>query len=160
MINFFTLIIFLFLLLVPAPGFAIVEVTPQSAVRGQATEYTIKVRNDTRVVTTSLQLDVPEGITMGDVLKPAEGTFELKMDGTRVVAVVWTRQIPPKATAEFKFFTRNPTIGEQIVWHIREGKANKSTTNWIGGPKQRNPAPVTKLTPSSAEEPNYKIDTR
>jgi hypothetical protein len=149
-----------FTLLASATAFAAVEVTPPSAVRGQATEYTIRVRNDTRIVTTSVQLDVPEGITMGDVAKPAEGTFELKMEGTRVIAVVWTTAIQPKATAEFKFFTRNPTIGEQIVWHIREGKANKSTTNWIGNPKQRNPAPITKLTASSAEEPAYKIDTR
>ena len=150
-------------LLAQAVGLATVEMTPPSSMRGHAQEYILKVRNDTKVVTTTIQIDTPDGITIADVPEPATGRVEVKEVGSRIATVIWTTEIKPATTAEFRFIVRNPTIGEEIVWQVREKKANGSTTNWIGKPKQKNAAPVTKLTPSDAEPPDdggKPIDTR
>lgn len=131
--------------------------------RGHAQEYILKVRNDTKVVTTTVQLDAPDGVTIADAPEPEVGTVEVRREGSRISSVIWTREIKPATSADFRFVVRNPTIGTEIVWPVREKKANGSTTNWIGTPKQRNAAPVTKLTPSTSEPPDdggKPIDTR
>lgn len=157
------LIVAIATLLIQVVGLATVEVTPPSSVRGRAQEYVLKVRNDTKVVTTAVQMDVADGITIADVPEPAAGTVEVKREGSRISTVIWSTEIKPATTADFRFIVRNPTIGEEIVWKVLEKKANGSTTSWIGTPKQRNAAPVTKLTPSAAEPPDdggRPVDTR
>ena len=144
-------------------GLATVQITPPSAIRGKAQEYILKVKNDTKAVTVSIQLDAPDGVSIADAPDPEVGTVEIKQEGSRISSIIWTREIKPAATADFRFVVRNPTIGEEIVWPVIEKKANGSLTKWVGKPKQKNAAPVTKLTPSDSEPPDdggRPIDTR
>ena len=103
---------------IPALGFAHVTVRPGQSMPGAEERYTVRVPTEGQVATTSVQFEVPAGITVTDV-PPADGVqHDVKRSGDRVVTIVWTKEIPPKQVAEFTFVARNPASGEQITYTV------------------------------------------
>ena len=55
------------MLAIPALAFAHVTVRPAQSKPGVEEHYTVRVPTEGQVATTSLQLDIPEGVTVTDV---------------------------------------------------------------------------------------------
>jgi uncharacterized protein YcnI len=68
------------------------------------------------VATTHVQLDIPAGVTVLEVLPQDGATFETAKQGTRTTAITWRKEIAPKAAAEFVFRARNPESGD-VIWN-------------------------------------------
>ena len=131
--------------LVPALAWAHVTVAPREAKPGIQQQYTVRVPTEGQVATTSVYLEVPEGITVTDVPHPEGATHEVKKDGNRIVAITWTKEIPPKQRAEFVFKATNPAAEGQITWKVQQRFADGKSSNWTPGTKLTNtsapPAP-------------------
>jgi uncharacterized protein YcnI len=124
-----------------------VTVAPRESQAGAEQRYTIRVPTEGRVATTSVELEIPPNMTVLEVV-PGEGyTFETRREGTRVVAITWKREIPPKQTAEFVFVARNPAAG-QVAWRARQRFADGTSADWVGVEGDRRPASVTTVTSS------------
>jgi uncharacterized protein YcnI len=121
-----------------------VTVAPRESQAGAEQRYTIRVPTEGQVATTSVELEIPPNMTVLEVV-PGEGfTFETRREGSRVIAITWKREIPPKQTAEFVFVARNPAAG-QVAWKARQRFADGTSADWVGVEGDRRPAAVTRL---------------
>ena len=132
--------------LIASNAFAHVTVRPRESKPGTTETYTVRVPTEGKVATTSVVLDVPQGVTI-DSVAPADGvTSELKRAADRVVAITWTVTISPGENKEFVFVAKNPSAGTEIAWKAHQRYADGTSSEWVGAAGTRQPAPVTKLT--------------
>jgi uncharacterized protein YcnI len=122
-----------------------VTVAPRESQAGAEQRYTVRVPTEGQVATTSVELEVPPAMTIVEVVKGEGYTFETRREGSRIVAITWQRNIPPKETAEFVFVARNPNA-PQVSWKARQRFADGTSADWIGVEGDRRPASVTTLT--------------
>ena len=123
-----------------------VTVIPRESQAGAVERYTVRVPTEGQVTTTSVELEVPAGLIVTEVVPGAAYTYDVRRDGSRVVAITWTQEIPPKASAEFVFVARNPA-GGQLAWKARQQFADGTSADWVGVEGDRRPASVTKIVP-------------
>ena len=84
---------------------------------------------------------------MIDVPHPEGAKPEITKSGERITMIKWTREIPPKQSAEFLFTATNPG-GEQITWRVRQNFGDGKSTPWTPGTKLvANPAAAPTPTP-------------
>lgn len=126
-----------------------VRIAPLESTVGTTQTYTARVPTEGKVSTTSVQLDVPDGVTIVSAVAVAGARYDLKREGERIVAIIWTVDIRPGDVAELSFVARNPNQGQQITWHVHQRYADGTSSEWIGAGGTRQPAPVTKLTPAA-----------
>ena len=123
-----------------------VTVAPRQSQAGTEQRYTVRVPTEGQVTTTSVELEVPAGVAIVEVVNGDGYTFATRVEQERVVAITWTRDILPRQTAEFVFVARNPD-GAQIVWKARQRFADGTSADWVGVEGDRRPASITTLTP-------------
>lgn len=142
----------LLLVAVPSLAFAHVSVTPRESKPGAEETYTVRVPTEGLVATTSVFFEVPEGVTVTDVVHPQGATHEVRKDGDRIVAITWTKDIPPKQSAEFVFTARNPAGPQQITWKVQQRFADGKSSNWTPGTRLTNtPAAAPAASQSSGQ---------
>lgn len=127
-----------------------VTVWPMESRAGAAERYTVRVPTEGQVTTTSVELEVPEGVTVSGVLVGAGYTYEARREGSRIVVVTWKQDIKPGEYGEFVFFARNPNAS-QIAWKTRQRFADGTSADWVGVEGDRRPASVTKLTSATTK---------
>ena len=135
----------LFVLLVSSSASAHVTVLPRESHAGMEQRYTIRVPTEGQTATTSVELEVPAGMVVTQVVAGEGYTFDARREGDRIVAITWKREIPPKETAEFAFIARNPNA-TQVSWKARQRFADGTSADWVGVEGDRRPASVTRLT--------------
>ena len=123
-----------------------VTVVPRESQAGAVERYTVRVPTEGQVTTTSVELEVPAGLTVTEVVPGAGYTYDVRRAGDRVVAITWKQDIPPKASAEFVFVARNPAVG-QLAWKARQRFADGTSADWVGVEGDRRPASVTRIVP-------------
>lgn len=138
------------ILLVATAAQAHVSVRPRESKAGATEMYTVRVPTEGKVATTSVELEIPAGVTVTSV-DPADGVkSEMKRDGGRVVSITWTVTIDPGQNRELVFTAKNPNEGTDIVWKAHQRYGDGTSSEWVGAAGTRQPAPVTKLTAATA----------
>ena len=132
-------------LTVPSMAMAHVSVRPRESKSGAEERYTVRVPTEGAVATTHVQLEIPAGVTVLEVVPHDGATFETSKQGGRITAITWKKEIPPKGSAEFVFRARNPEAGD-VVWKAHQHFSDGTAADWVGAPGERRPAAVTKLT--------------
>ena len=106
--------------------------------------YTVRVPTEGTVSSVMLELDIPDGVHVMQVM-PGEGfTFDVKKDGSRIVSITWTREIKPKEFALFTFTARNPQSG-MLQWKAHQTFVDGSIRHWVGERGTKEPASVTTI---------------
>ena len=139
----------LLMMLVPVLAFAHVSVRPRESKAGAEEKYTVRVPTEGAVATTHVVLEIPDGVTVLEVLPHEGATFETAKRGDRITAITWKKEIAPKASAEFVFRAQNPTSGD-VVWKAHQHFADGTTADWVGVAGEKRPASVTKLTSAAS----------
>jgi uncharacterized protein YcnI len=121
-----------------------VTVWPQQSRAGMAERYTVRVPTERNVSTVSIEVEIPAGVTVSGVLAPAGFSYDVKRDGTRIVAITWKQEIKTGEIGEFVFFARNPAAS-QIVWKAHQRYADGQIVDWVGPAGDRRPAPTVTL---------------
>ena len=117
-------------LLLPATAFAHVSVRPATSKPGADETYTVRVPTEKAVATTSVELEVPDGVTILKVADVEGAKHEEKKTGDRITVIIWTGEIKPQESATFTFTARNPATGEKITWKIQQKYADGTVSNW------------------------------
>lgn len=121
-----------------------VTVLPRESHAGMEQRYTVRVPTEGQVSTTSVELEVPAGVVVTQVV-PGDGyAFDVRREGDRIVAITWKKEIPPKQSAQFEFIARNPNAAE-IAWKAHQQFADGTSADWVGVQGDRRPASVTRL---------------
>ena len=131
----------------PALALAHVSVRPRESKPSAEENYTVRVPTEGTVATTHVQLEIPAGVTVLEVLPHEGATFETVKQGDRITAITWKKEIAPKAAAEFVFRARNPASGD-LVWKAHQHFSDGTTADWMGLAGEKRPASVTKLAAS------------
>jgi uncharacterized protein YcnI len=134
-------------LLSATAAYAHIAVRPREAKVGATETYTMRVPTEGKVATTSVELEVPDGVTIVTIDGPA-GRAAQRMSGDRVTAVTWKVDIPPAQSQELTFVAKNPGSGSEIVWKVHQRYSDGTSSDWIESAGGRRPAPVTKLAPA------------
>lgn len=122
-----------------------VTVLPRESHAGMEQRYTIRVPTEGQVATTSVELEVPAGVAVTEVVAGDGYTFDVRREADRIVAITWKKEIPPKQSAQFEFVARNPNAAE-IAWKARQRFADGTSADWVGVQGDRRPTSVTRLT--------------
>lgn len=133
------------MLVLPILAWAHVTVRPRESKPAVEERYTVRVPTEGTVATTSVHIDIPDGVAVLEV-EPAEGaTYETEKQGDRIVGITWKKDIRPKQASEFFFRARNPSTGAEVTWKAHQHFADGTVTDWVGPSGDRRPAAVTKL---------------
>jgi uncharacterized protein YcnI len=136
-------------LALPSLAMAHVSVRPRESKSGAEERYTVRVPTEGAVATTHVQLEIPAGVTVLEVLPHDGATFETAKQGDRITVITWRKEIAPKAVAEFIFRARNPASGD-LVWKAHQHFSDGTVADWVGVAGEKRPASVTKLSVASA----------
>lgn len=141
-------------LLFAVPAFAHVRVKPNQSQPGATENYVLRVPSEGGRTTTSVTLQVPEGVTVVSATAPAAAPatkVEQKKSGNKIVEITWTLEIKPDDAVEFPFVARNPATGEAIAWKATQRYADGTTIAWAGPKGDKTPAAVTTLAAAAAK---------
>lgn len=128
-------------LLVSTSAHAHVRVLPFESKTGAQQIYTMKVPTEGKVTTTSVELEVPAGVSVISIADPAEAK---KVDG-RIVSITWKTEILPDQSKDFTFVAINPKTDQSMAWKAHQHYADGTSRDWVDLPKTKSPASVTKL---------------
>src|SRR5215813_499575 len=72
-----------------------VMVSPTTSKAGATQKYEVRVHNESKVAAKSVEVEIPEGVTVTDVAKPASGSATPKKTGDRITSIVWEIDVQP-----------------------------------------------------------------
>ena len=142
-----------FLLLLAASAFAHVTVAPQQSPVGTSQVYKVRVHNDGKVPTSSIELQIPAGVTIESVAPLPTGKAEMKKAGDRVTAITWEIEVPVAKYVELAFTAKNPATGNQVNWNITEKFKDGTTIEFTDKAGAKEKSSMTKLTAGPATAP-------
>jgi uncharacterized protein YcnI len=122
-----------------------VMVSPLQSKGGAVQKYELRVHNDAKVAATSVALDIPAGVTVTEVSKPATGSHTTKMTGDRITAIRWQIDVQPSKYVALPFTARNPDGATELHWSMHEHLADGSVVDWSDKPGSKEKGSVTKL---------------
>src|SRR3979409_2328764 len=85
-----------------------VTVSPLQSKAGAVQKYELRLHNEAKVAATSVDLDIPDGVTVTEVAKPAAGTYTTKTAGNRITAITWQVDVQPNKYVALPFTAKNP----------------------------------------------------
>ncbi len=106
-----------------------VTIGPTESRQGARERYTVRVPTEGQVSTVAVDLEIPEGVRVTNLLAGSWST-ELRREDNRIVGVTWTMEIPAAHFAEFVFNARNPREGTEIAWKVTQRFADGTSREW------------------------------
>jgi uncharacterized protein YcnI len=137
-------------LIAATPAWAHIVVAPPQSQPGASQVYTVRVHNEEKVATTSVELDVPDGVTVVSVAPVAGGTFTTEKTGDRIVTVTWKLDIPAGKYVELAFTATNPASATQVNWNVHQRMADGTLLDWSDKAGAHGKASITKIAASPA----------
>jgi uncharacterized protein YcnI len=123
-----------------------IMVSPPQSKTGAVQKYELRVHNEAKVAATSVDLEVPDGVTVTEIAKPAAGTYTTKKAGDRITAITWQIDVQPSKYLALPFTAKNPDGVAELHWSMREHLADGSVVDWSDKPGSKEKGSVTKLT--------------
>src|SRR5436190_6253489 len=123
-----------------------VMVSPTTSKAGATQKYEVRVHNEGKVAATSIEVEIPEGITVTDIAKPAAGTATPKKTGDRVTSITWTIDVQPNKYVALAFTARNPAAVSDLHWTLHEKLADGSVVDWSDKAGSKEKGSVTRIT--------------
>jgi uncharacterized protein YcnI len=89
-----------------------VMVSPTQSKTGATQKYELRVHNEAKVAATSVELEIPDGVTVTDIAKSASGTSTTKKSGDRITSITWQVDVQPTKYIALPFTAKNPDGAE------------------------------------------------
>jgi uncharacterized protein YcnI len=122
-----------------------VMVSPPQSKAGITQTYELRAHNESKLATTSLELQIPADITVLKVDQAPAGTVDTPKTGDRISAINWKVNIEPGKYLALKFEAKNPSGAAEIHWTVKQHMADGSTVDWSDAPGSKEKAPVTTI---------------
>lgn len=145
-----TLVALAVTLLTAPAAFAHIMVSPPQSKAGATQKYELRVHNEAAQATTAVDLEIPDGISVVDIAKPASGTFKATKTGDRVTGITWIVEVPSNRYVALKFTAKNPDAAGDVRWNVRQHMADGSVIEWSDKPGAAEKPSVTKITAATS----------
>ena len=123
-----------------------VMVSPTQSKAGATQKYELRVHNEAKIAATSVELEIPDGVTVIDIAKPASGASTTKKAGDRITSITWQVDVQPAKYLALPFTAKNPDGARDLHWTAHEHLADGSVVDWSDKPGSKEKGSVTKLT--------------
>jgi uncharacterized protein YcnI len=122
-----------------------VMVSPPQSKAGATQKYEVRVHNEAKVAVTSIELEIPDDVTVTTVAKPVAGSYATKTNGDRIKSVSWQIDVQPNKYVALPFTAKNPDGPAELHWNVREHLADGSVVDWSDKPGAKEKGSVTKV---------------
>src|SRR5690349_14952981 len=85
-----------------------ISIWPRESSPGATEKYVVRIPSEGKVATTSVDLEVPEGVVVETMQSPAGFKYTVKRNGDTISAITWQVNVPPGEFIEVAFVARNP----------------------------------------------------
>ena len=123
-----------------------VMVSPTISKTGATQKYEVRVHNELKIAAKSVEVEIPDGVTVTDVAKPAAGTATPKKSGDRITSITWQVDVQPNKYLALVFTAKNPDAAKDLHWTVHEHLADGTSVDWSDKPGSKEKGSVTKLT--------------
>ncbi len=125
-----------------------IMVSPPQSKSGSTQKYELRVHNEGKVAATSVELDIPEGVTVTEVEKPQSGAVTTETTGVRIARLTWVVDVQPSKYVALAFTAKNPETVGSVRWTVREHMADGSVVEWSDKPGAQQKGSTTTLGPA------------
>ena len=122
-----------------------VTIQPRESKAGVAETYSMRVPTEGKIATVSVELEVPDSVTIVSIEAQTGTRYETKRSGDRITSITWTTDIKPGESRQFAFRATNPKQGFGITWKAHQRYEDGTSADWIGPAGDKRPAPRTRL---------------
>src|SRR5438270_13217033 len=122
-----------------------VMVSPLQSKAGATQKYEVRVHNEAKVAATSIDLEIPEGVTVTEIAKPAAGSYTTRKAADRIATITWQVEVQPQKYVALPFNAKNPDAATELHWSLREHLADGSVVDWSDKPGAKEKGSVTKI---------------
>jgi uncharacterized protein YcnI len=122
-----------------------VTVSPLQSKTGALQKYELRVHNEAKVAATSVDLDIPDGVTVTEIAKPATGGYTTRKTGDRITGITWQVDVQPSKYVALPFTAKNPDGATELHWSMHEHLADGSVVDWSDAAGAKEKGSVTKL---------------
>jgi len=122
-----------------------VTVSPLQSKAGAVQKYELRVHNEAKLAATSIELDIPDGVTVTEVTKPPTGSYTTKTMGDRITVITWQVDVQPNKYVALPFTAKNPDGATELHWSMHEHLADGSVVDWSDKPGAKEKGSTTKL---------------
>lgn len=122
-----------------------VTVSPLQSKAGAVQQYELRVHNESKVAATSVDLDIPDGVTVTDVAQSPTGTYATKKIGDHITGITWQVDVQPSKYVALPFTAKNPDGTADVHWSMHEHLADGSVVDWSDRPGSKEKGSVTKM---------------
>jgi uncharacterized protein YcnI len=121
-------------------------VYPKSSTTGSFERYVVRVPNERKVATTTVEMTFPADVRVNSFEDVPGWTIEVKRDtAQRIAGVVWTGNLAPERFVELPFVAANPKTATEIHWPVIQTYADGERVEWTGPAGSKRPASSTTI---------------
>lgn len=129
-------------------AFANVTVSPQQSAAGGREKYELRVPNERKSATITVEIRFPAGLRVTAVeQKPGWHAEALRDSSGNLAGVRWIGNLPPEQFTEFGLLGVNPASGRELAFTVVQAFADGTKVEWSGGAGSRAPAARVTLKP-------------
>ena len=123
-----------------------VTVSPQQSPPGAREKYELRVPNERKSATITVEFHFPKGLRVTAVeQKPGWQAEALRDPAGNLIGVRWIGNLPPEQFTEFGLLAVNPTGGGDLAFTAIQAFADGTEINWSGVAGSKTPAARVRL---------------
>ena len=123
-----------------------VSVWPQQSAPGAREKYELRVPNERRSATITVEFRFPAGLRVTAVeQKPGWQAEAIRDSGGALTGVRWIGNLPPEQFTEFGLLAVNPSRGGDLSFTAIQAFADGTKVEWSGVAGSKTPAPRVRL---------------
>jgi uncharacterized protein YcnI len=123
-----------------------VTVWPQQSAPGAREKYELRVPNERKSATITVEFRFPRGLRVTAVeQKPGWQAEAFRESSGALTGVRWIGNLPPEQFTEFGLLAVNPSTGGELAFTAIQAFADGMKIEWSGAGASKTPAPRVKL---------------
>lgn len=142
-----SLLLMVSFMLLAQTAFAHVVVYPREASQGSYEKFTMRVPTEKDSPTVSVELVIPDGVSISRVEPKPDWAYEMVKDDTgKISRIVWTATGPGLSATEFGEFHMQGRVADdaaELVWKAYQTYGDGDRVDWVGASDSERPASVT-----------------
>jgi uncharacterized protein YcnI len=122
-----------------------IMVSPPDSKAGATQKYELRVHNEEKVAITSVDLAIPDGITVLTIGTAPAGTYTTAKTGDRITSLTWKVDVAAGKYLALPFTAKNSDTARSVSWNAKAHLSDGSVVEWSDKPGPGEKASVTKI---------------
>ncbi|HEX4348126.1 MAG TPA: DUF1775 domain-containing protein, partial [Vicinamibacterales bacterium] len=130
-----------------------IMVSPPDSKAGTTQKYELRVHNEEKSMIKSVELTIPDGITIVAVGTAPAGTYAMAKMGDRITSLTWTVDVAPEKYLALPFTAKNPETAKKVAWVAKAKLADGTSVEYSDKPGASEKASITTIAAAAMAAP-------